>query len=221
MLPSYVNRIATSQRFKMLVGHNLRSSDPSKGEAGNPVPIRRAFETQVITTHMGNAVLAIANPNRTGIRIVVNSLHFGNVNLGGAVKYDYDEIQVQSSGMFDQDRVPSIQVGNHIARLMGEGAGNVNDLASELAGALNESGMGLKAEVDPLVLNQVICTALGTTDALFVKVLSFSWDLLGGIPPFVIQDLDGNVLYDPATADNSGAVALVINAKSTRAMTSS
>jgi hypothetical protein len=122
--------------------------------------------------------------------------------------------------MFDQDRVPSIQVGNHIARLMGEGAGNVNDLASELAGALNESGMGLKAEVDPLVLNQVICTALGTTDALFVKVLSFSWDLLGGIPPFVIQDLDGNVLYDPATAD-SGAVALVINAKSTRSMTSS
>jgi len=221
MLPSYVNRMATSPRFKMLVGHNLRPSDPSKGEAGNPIPIRQAFETQVITTHLGNAVLGIATPNQTGIRIVVSSVDFGNVNLGGATKYDYDEIQVQAAGMFDQDRVPALQVGNHLARLIGGGAGNVNDVASELALLLNESGMGLKASVDPLNLNEVICTALGTTDSIFVKVLSFSWDLLAGNPPFIIQDLDGNVLYDPATATNTGAVALVISPKNTSPMISS
>lgn len=217
MLPSYVNRQATSPTFKMLVGHNLRSSDPSKGESGNPVPLRRSFETQVVTTHLGNAVLAVANPDQTGIRIVVNTANFGNINLGAVAVYD--EIQVLSSGMFDQHQVPALQPGNHFSRTAGGGVGVVNDVAADLAAVLNETGMGIKAEVDPNNLNEVICTSSGLTDPLFVKVLAYSYDLIGGAPPFVIQDLNGNVLYDPAVATNSGAEALVVLPKSLRAMT--
>jgi hypothetical protein len=194
----------------MLVAHLRKSSDPSKGEAGNPQPIRQAFETQVITTSIGQGVLGIADASTNQVRIKVETTDFGNENIGNAPPYyEQDLIQIQTSGYIDVDRVNALKAGTHFGRGEGEGAGNVNDVASDLALVLNDSVSDLTASVDPNNLNHVLVRSNEVSSSIFIKVYSFSYLLLAGAPPFIIEDMDGKVLYDPTATEGSAGVLLV------------
>jgi hypothetical protein len=210
MLSSYNRRTVATPSFKMLVAHLKKSSDPSKGEAGNPQPVRQAFETQVVTTNLGTGILGNINAASNQIRIKVETTDFGNQNLGNAPPfYDQDLIQIQTSGYIDVDRITALKAGTHFGRGEGEGAGNVNDVASDLALVLNDTVSDITAIVDPQNLNHVLVRSNEVTSALFVKVYSFSYLLLNGTPPFLIEDNDGNTIYDP-TAKEGGAGVLLI-----------
>jgi hypothetical protein len=210
MLSSYNRRTVTSPKFTMLVAHLKKSSDPSKGEIGNPEPIRQAFEAQVITTTKGTGVLGIVDPNTDQIRIKVETTDFGNANLGNAPPfYDSDLIQIQTSGYIDVDRISALKAGTHFGRGEGEGAGNVNNVAADLASILDSAVSDITAYVDPNNLNHVIVRSLEVTSALFVKVYSFSYLLLAGAPPFIIEDMNGSVLYDPTATEGGAGVLLV------------
>ena len=210
MLSSYNRRVVTSPKFKMLVAHLRKSSDPSKGEAGNPEPVRQAFETQVITTSVGTGRLGIVDATTNQIRIKVETTDFGNENLGNAPPYyEQDLIQIQTSGYIDVDRITALKAGTHFGRGEGEGAGNVNDVASDLALVLNDTVTDLTATVDPNNLNHVLVRSNEVSSALFVKVYSFSYLLLAGAPPFIIEDMDGNTLYDPTATEGAAGVLLV------------
>jgi hypothetical protein len=210
MLSSYNRRVVTSPQFKMLVAHLRKSSDPSKGEAGNPQPIRQSFETQVITTSMGRGILGNIDSSANQVRIKVETTDFGNENLGNAPPYyDQDLIQIQTSNYIDVDRINALKAGTHFGRGEGEGAGNVNDVAADLALVLNDSIADITASVDPLNLNHVLVRSNEVSSALFIKVYSFSYLLLAGAPPFIIEDANGNTLYDP-TAQEGGASVLLV-----------
>lgn len=210
MLSSYSRRVVTSPKFKMLVAHLKKSSDPSKGEIGNPQPIRQAFETQVITTSNGTGILGIVDPNTDQVRIKVETTDFGNGNLGNAPPYyEQDIIQIQTSGYIDVDRVSSLRAGTHFGRGEGEGAGNINDVATDLASVLDSGIDGINAYVDPANLNHVIVRSNEVTSSLFIKVYSFSYLLLAGTPPFIIEDMNGSVLYDPTATEGGAGVLLV------------
>ena len=210
MLSSYNRRVVATPQFKMLVAHLRKSSDPSKGEAGNPQPIRQAFTTQVITTSTGTGVLGNIDATTNQIRIKVNTTDFGNENLGNAPPfYDQDIIQIQTSGYIDVDRINALKAGTHFGRGEGEGAGNINDVAADLALVLNDTIADITASVDPNNLNHVLVRSNEVTSALFVKVYSFSYLLLAGAPPFIIEDNNGNVLYDPTVAEGGAGVLLI------------
>lgn len=210
MLSSYNRRVVTSPKFKMLVAHLRKSSDPSKGEAGNPQPIRQAFETQVITTSVGTGRFGIVDATTNQIRIKVETTDFGNENLGNAPPYyEQDLIQIQTSGYIDVDRINALKAGTHFGRGEGEGAGNINDVAADLALVLNDSVTDLTATVDPNNLNHVLVRSNEVSSALFVKVYSFSYLLLAGAPPFIIEDMNGNTLYDPTATEGAAGVLLV------------
>jgi hypothetical protein len=187
-----------------------KSSDPSKGEVGNPEPIRQVFETQVITTSMGTGILGNVDPTSNQIRIKVETTDFGNKNLGNAPPfYDQDLIQIQTSGNIDVDRINALKAGTHFGRGEGEGAGNINDVAADLALVLNDSIIGISASVDPNNLNHVLVRSEEVTSSLFIKVYSFSYLLLAGTPPFIIEDMKGNTLYDPTATEGGAGVLLV------------
>ena len=210
MLSSYNRRVVATPQFKMLVAHLKKSSDPSKGEAGNPQPIRQVFETQVITTSMGTGILGNIDATTNQVRIKVETTDFGNENLGNAPPfYEQDLIQVQTSGYIDVDRINALKAGTHFGRGEGEGAGNINDVASDLALVLNDSVSDITASVDPQNLNHVLVRSNEVSSALFIKVYSFSYLLLNGNPPFIIEDMDGNTLYDPTVAEGGAGVLLV------------
>ena len=210
MLSAYNRRTVTSPKFKMLVAHLKKSSDPSKGEAGNPEPIRQAFETQVVTTNLGTGVLGIADSSTDQVRIKVETTDFGNENIGNAPPYyEQDIIQIQTSGYIDVDRISALKAGTHFGRGEGEGAGNINDVASDLAQILNDSVSDLTARVDPQNLNHVLVRSSEVSSSIFIKVYSFSYLLLAGTPPFIIEDMKGNTLYDPTATEGSAGVLLV------------
>lgn len=203
MYSSYQKRFVASPKFKMLVAHHARSSDPSKGEAGNPVPLRQVFETQVISSNTGDAILGNTKSREALLRIKVETTDFGNPNLGNAPPfYKLDEIQIVGQSPQDLDRLNTLKAGSHFGRTEGEGAGDVNDVAEDLASILNDMKVNLKAELDPNNLNHVLVYSTGLLDDLFIRIYSYSYLLLGGDPPFVLEDSDGNILYDPV---NEGA----------------
>ena len=214
MFSSQSRRASTSQRFQLLVAHNRNSSDPSKGEAGNPQPIRRVFETQVVTTHMGTGLMGIVKEEKpVMMRIIVDTLDFYNPNVApNPIAIPFDEIQVLGQGYLDIDRVTALQAGVHFGR--GEGNGNVGaeaDIAVDLAESLTDSKSGVYAQVDPQNATHVLVRSVGLIDTLFVKVFSLSYLLLGGTPPFLFEDVDGNVLYDP-TLTEGGAGSFLVRA---------
>jgi hypothetical protein len=210
MFSSYNHRVTTSARFKMLVAHPQQSSDPSRGEAGNPVPIRQVFETQIVTTHMGTGRLGLVkSENPVLIRIIVDTIDFSNVNVAPNPIYPMDEIQILGQGYFDVDRINALKAGTHFANGMGNQAGDVDDVAEDLASVLNDMRAGLNASVDPNNLNHVLVRSVGLVDALFVRVFSYSYLLFGGTPPFLFQDGDGNVLYDPTLSEGGSGTFLV------------
>ena len=205
-------RVVASPKFKMLVAHLSKSSDPSKGEEGNPTPLRQAFETQVITTSLGNGVLANVKEAEVILKIKVETKDFGNDNIGNPPPFrPQDEIQILANDTFSLDRVRALKAGTHFGRGEGGGAGNLNDIASDLALVLNDAIVGISASVDPQNANHVLVKSSGVLDRVFIKVYSLSYLLIGGAPPFILEDKDGNVLYNPANAEGGSFVHLIPN----------
>jgi len=206
MYSSYNRRVVASPSFKMLVAHPNKSSDPSKGEVGNSTPLRQVFETQVITTETGQGLLGNTQTKEASLRIKVESLDFGNANLGNAPPYySPDSIQIVGGESYNIDRLNDLKAGTHFGRAEGEGVGSADDVAADLALILNDLKAGLRAEVDVNNANHVLVYSNGIFDNLFIKVYSYSYLLLAGDPPFVLEDMNGNVLYDPATAGSYNA----------------
>lgn len=210
MLPTRVNRVNTSQPFKLLVAHSLNASDPSKGEVGNPVPLRRGFETQLITDPLSRGRLGnITTDRNTQLVIHVTSTEYGNDKVQAVPPfYDQDVIKASALGLNDNPLVRGVTAGDDFGRGEGAGLGNVNDVATTLALALDDSSMGISAEVDPNDPSKVIVTTRGKADDLVLNIITISYGLFNGNPPFVIEDINGNELYNPAT--NTTAVGTVI-----------
>lgn len=212
MFSSQTHRVVTSPKFKMLVAHNRRPSDPSKGEAGNPEPLRQVFETQVITTNMGVGKMGVASSRPTVLRIIVNSTDFAdrNINPQPALPHKIqDQLQILGHGFLDVDQVVALRAGTHFAGGEGEGGGDEATVATELASILNDLKAGLKAQVDPLNNTHVLVQAEAILDTLFIRVYSYAYLLLGGDPPFIIEDGDGNTIYDPTLTGEASKVALI------------
>lgn len=202
-LPQYLQKSTVTAPFKMLVAHHTRASDPSKGEAGNPVKIRNGFEMQVVTTQHRTAVLGYLQENTPVLVIKVNSADFANPAIGNPPPYyDLDTIQALASDIQKSDLVSPLSAGVHFGQAHGHGVGAIPVLASELAVALN-SLEGIEANVSNLDNTKVEISTSAVDDALILNVVSYSYLLLNGVPPFTIEDTDGNTLYDPAIAGTS------------------
>lgn len=198
-----------SQPFKMLVGHTQKSSDPSKGESGNPVPTRQVFQTQVITTRLGNSFLANIKEAETILILKVLSVDFGDAGVGNAPPY-YLQDQIQIFGQnykIAGDRLTSLFAGNHFGRGDGEGTGSVFDVAADLNNLINELDMGIVSSLeDANNLNHLYLKSKEVMDEVFIKIYSLSYLLQAGDPPFILEDKDGNVLYDPAIPEGGSYI---------------
>lgn len=210
MLPNYMTRATATQKFTLLVGHTTRSSDPSKGESGNPPVIRRGFTCQAITTQKGGGMLGIFNSKKVSLIIKVNTTNYGNQRLGGAPPYyDLDYLQVYG-GINMIDSLPDVVAGITFGQDEGEGAGAVVDVAAELAAALNEVDLGIKARVSDADNTQVEVYTDSIDDTLVIRVAAYSYKLFGGAPPFVILDHNGNTVFDPAVGDRASGVVYAL-----------
>ena len=216
MTPQYSNRVSVSQPFTMLVAHRERASDPSKGESGNPTVIRTGFKTQVITTQNGVGVLGNFTSKKVHLIIKVNTAYYGNTRLGNAPPfYSQDRIQAYASSLNGLDQVPPLKAGEDFGQAQGEAAGNaaaLTAIAASLATALNDLDLGIKASVNLVDDTKVEVQTDSIEDSLILNLISFSYKLLAGAPPFVIQDAEGNTIYDPDT-DDLASKTLVIRSK--------
>ena len=207
MLPNLHKKPAASQPFKLLVGHLSKPSDPSTGS--NPSVIRYGFETQQITTARGTGYLAVFDQYLPTIIIKVNSNGYANHLLddagdpvdGGAGDpidghLEPDMFQIYSDNIGELEILGSIQVGSSFGRDQGNGFGDLEDIASSLALALNDPNMNFRAEVDPDDNTQVKVTSLTILDDIVIQISSFTYDIWGEDSPFIIKDSDGNVLFD-------------------------
>lgn len=203
--PRYLQKTSTSQKFKMLVAHHRRASDPSKGVVGNPEPLRQGFEMQVISGQRRSGFLGNVEPTRLpSIVIKVNSTDYFNQRTSNPPPYyDVDEIRAYASDMEKSDVLPSLMAGEHFGQTIGNGAGAVVDLASELATALNDLSLGISARVSALDNTKVEVLPDLVEDNIILSVVSYSYLILNGAPPFTIEDTDGNTLYDPANGDTA------------------
>lgn len=197
-------RSTVSAPYKLLVAHHERASDPSKGEAGNPRPIRRGFQTQLISSQRGTGVLGTYEGKTPTLVIRVNSTDYFNSLLGNPPPhYSPDEIIAFSNDIEIYDQVTTLKAGEHFGQTIGNGAGAVADLASELAESLNNSSFGIEASVDPNDNTRVLLNTISIEDRLILKIVSYSYLILNGVPPFIVEDLDGNVIFNPAVADDA------------------
>jgi hypothetical protein len=208
--PHYLQKTSTSQKFTMLVAHHRRASDPSKGVAGNPEPLRQGFEMQVISGQKRSGFLGNVEPTRLpSVVIKVNSTDYFNQRTAVPPPYyDFDEIRAFASDMEKSDLLPSLLAGEHFGQTIGNGAGAVADLASELATALNDLSLGVIARVSALDNTKVEVLPALVDDNIILSVVSYSYLILNGNPPFTIEDTDGNTIYDPAVG--STAVGTVV-----------
>lgn len=209
-LPQYLQQSSASPKFKVLVAHPQKSSDPSKGEAGNPTMIRRGFEMQVISTHRRNGSLGLVEPQRMPSLIIkVNSADYFNEAIGNPPPYySLDEIQTYAHDIEKSDKIPSLKAGLDFGQAIGNGAGNLVTLASQLASALNDVGMGVFAQVNANDNTKVEVSSTSIEDNTILTIISYSYLLLNGAPPFTIEDVNGNTLYNPA--DNNTSVGTLI-----------
>lgn len=204
-LPQYLQQSSASPKFKMLVAHPQKSSDPSKGEAGNPTMIRRGFEMQVITTHRRNGSLGVIEPQRMpSLVIKVNSADYFNGDIGNPPPfYDVDQIQAYAHDIEKSDKIPSLKASEDFGKAIGNGAGNLVDLTSQLATALNDLKMGVFAKVNDLDNTKIEVSSTSIEDNITLTIISYSYLLLQGVPPFTIESTDGTTLYNPAVNDTS------------------
>lgn len=204
MQPSSKRHSIVSPPFKMLVAHLESSSDPSKGEAGIPKPIRQGFTLQQVTSSRGIGTLGTASDAYTTLAIRVNSTEYGNPLVAQAPPYyDRDFIQIYSQGLTDNSGNPRLIAGDHFGRGEGHGLGNSSDVASSLVTALNTYGLGLKAKIDPQDNTRVLISSLAISDTLVVNIKSVAFNLFTGNPPFVVEEVDGTVLFNPAVENRS------------------
>ena len=201
--------VNVSQKYKLLVAHHRRPSDPSKGEVGNPSPIRRGFECQTISNSSGRAILGNFSEKRVKLVVQVNSLDYFNDRLGGAPPFfEKDQILAVASNIPTLDQLPSLKAGDDFGQASGGGAGNIVTVASELAEALNSKRLGIFAKVDDLDNTLVNIKTESIEDDLVLTIVSYSYKLLNGVPPFIVKDADGNIVYDP-DVDDRGVRVLV------------
>lgn len=204
-----MKQISTSQPFKILVAHPSFSSDPSKGEAGNPPPLRQAFQGQVIQTTAGTGVLGNVTTNRTTLIIEIASTEYGNPNVVQAPPfYDQDLIQVYSHGYTDNPSNRPFIAGYDFGSTAGNGQGLTTDVASSLVTLLNNHGLGVTAELDPNNASRVRVSSTSITDPLVINISSIAFNLFNGNPPFKVYALDGSALYDPAV-DGKGTARII------------
>lgn len=203
--PRYLQKTSTSQKFTMLVAHHRRASDPSKGVAGNPEPLRQGFEMQVISGQRRAGTLGNVEPTLLpSVVIKVNSTDFFNQRTANPPPYyDLDEIRAFASDMEKSDLLPALLVGEHFGQTIGNGVGAVADLASELATALNDISLGIVARVSALDNTKVEVMPATAEDNIILSVVGYSYLLLNGAPPFTIEDTEGNTIYDPANGDTA------------------
>jgi len=211
MLPNLHRKPSVSQPFKLLVGHKGRASDPSRGY--NAPSLRYGFDTQLVTTARGTGYFAKFDGYLPTVIIKVNSNKYANHLLddagdpvdGGAgnpidAQLEPDLFQIYSDNMGELEILGSIQVGDSFGRDQGNGFGALEDIASSLAGALNDAKMNFTAIVDPEDNTQVKVTSLTILDDIIIQISSFTYDFWDGDSPFIIKDSDGNLLFD-GTAD--------------------
>ena len=204
-LPQYLQQSSASPKFKMLVAHPQKSSDPSKGEAGNPKMIRQGFEMQLISSQRRNGSLGLVEPQRMpSLVIKVNSADYFNGAIGNPPPfYDLDQIQAYAYDIEKSDKIPSLKASVDFGQAIGNGAGNLVDLTSQLATALNDLGMGVLAKVNDVDNTKIEVSSTSIEDNITLTIISYSYLLLQGVPPFTIESLDGTTLYDPAVNDTS------------------
>lgn len=209
-LPQYLQKPTASPKFKLLVAHPTKSSDPSKGEAGNPVPLRQAFETQLLTTQRRTGSFGLVNNTQLpSLVIKVNTTDYFNPRTANVPPYyNFDEIQAYANDIEIKDTLPTLKAGDHFGQAIGNGVGAVVDLASELAVALNGLNLGMKASVSLADNTKVEVTPNQIDDNLILSVISYTYLLLNGAPPFTIEDTDGNTLFDPAIGDKAVGTVL-------------
>ena len=95
MYSSYQKRVVASPSSRCLLHIQQSLQTLQKGEAGNPVLLRQVFETQVISSNTGDALLGNTKSREALLRIKVETTNFGNPNLGNAPPYyKLDEIQI-------------------------------------------------------------------------------------------------------------------------------
>jgi hypothetical protein len=99
------------------------------------------------------------------------------------------------------DQVSPLSASVHFGQAHGHGVGAIPVLASELSVALNTLD-GIEANVSNLDNTKVEISTSAVDDALILNVVSYSYLLLNGVPPFTIEDTDGNTLYDPANGNS-------------------
>lgn len=204
-------RSTVSAPFKMLVAHLERPSDPSKGESGNPRPIRRGFKTQLVSSQRGVGLLGTYTSKTPTLVIRVNSADYFNSLLGNPPPfYSPDEIVAFSNDIEIYDQITTLKAGENFGQAEGNGAGALADIATSLSEALNNTSFGIESTIDPNDNTRVFINTISIEDRLVLKVVSYSYLLLNGVPAFIVEDPDGTVLFDPSNS-NEGVGTVVKN----------
>jgi hypothetical protein len=158
---------------------------------------------QVLSTSIGTGIYGGVQEDTYSVAIKVNSLDFANVENGSPATYNLDEIRVSPIPTIRQDSLAVLKAGIHFGFGMGNEVGVIADLVVELAAALNNQKMGIKAIVDPDDNTRVLIAPHELGDSLGVSVACFSYRLIGGNAPFTIEDIDGTLLFSSETEDKS------------------
>jgi hypothetical protein len=202
-LPNYLRRVGVSEPVTLLAPHSSKPSDPSKGEAGNPQYTRMGVMGQVLSTSVGSGIFGSLDSESYQVAIKVNSLDFANPANGSPAYYPLDEIRVSQVTTIRQDSMCVLKAGVHFGFGAGNGVGVIADVASELAIVLNDNRMGIRAIVDPDNNNRVLIGATTVGESLAISVACFSYRLVAGLAPFIIEDFEGNLLFSSETEDKS------------------
>jgi hypothetical protein len=195
--------------FKMLVAHKPSADYSLTNQA--PSYIRYGFEAQLIVTNHGQGQLGTYTSDRPSVKIKVNSDEYGNNALAPANLRRPDEFQIYSDNLADMELLPTMKVGDSFARTGGEDADGMTlaEIAQDLCNLINDKDFNLIAIIDPDDDTQIIVQSVSLFDNLVIQFMQFSYDLFNGNPPFLVYDLDGNLLYDPATDHKLGRKEIV------------
>jgi hypothetical protein len=209
MLPQMYKKTSLFEPFKMLVAHKPCADYSITSEV--PVPLRYGFETQLIITNHGQAQLGKYNESRPAVKIKVMSDEFGNNALAPATLRRPDEFQIYSDNLADMELLPTMKVGDAFARAGGEDLDGMTtaEIAQDLCNLINDRDFNMIASIDPLDDTQVIVQSVSLFDNLIIQFMQFSYDLFNGSPPFLVYDLDDNLLFDPTIEHKLGRKEVV------------
>lgn len=173
---------STQPKFKVLVAHFAGGSDPSRGPAGNPVPIRTGFILQQVTLENGTGRVGgpiqhqptvDATHYQAAIQVLSNTYWDPTVAPPGPF-YTKEEVQV-----FDRYFV----AGDDFGIGMGSGAGAVNDIATSLAASINTvDGVSAVAILDTVYISSDRFSqdmAVSASNDTAVLLAGYVFDVLG------------------------------------------